>query len=294
MRILITGGTGYIGSRLCRLLADSGRHELFSLQRPGHRPVDGVTAIEWDLARPIDVSVLPGAIDAVAHLAVARNFRLFPEGVPDLFAVNVRTTVELLDYARGAGASHFFMASTGNGNAPDLGLAVGDTPTPPNDFYTASKLAGEALVRPYRSCFPVNVMRAYFPYGPGQDAKTVQRMIAAVKAGKPVVLAPGRDGEGDTLSLVYIDDLTRTIVRSMTEGWDGLLDVAAPERLSVRQIADEIGRQLDIEPCFSTGGLEAKDMTADLTPLRERDPVDFLTFSQGLSALLAEEAAGPS
>ncbi|NQV46748.1 MAG: NAD(P)-dependent oxidoreductase [Rhodospirillaceae bacterium] len=289
MDILITGATGFIGSRLCRLLGADNENSLFSLQRPGHLPVEGITAIEWDLSCRIDENILPDAIDAVVHLALARDIRRFPEAVPELFAVNVRTTIELLEYARKAGASHFFMASTGNSYAPDLGLCIGEQPVPPNDFYTSAKLAAEALVRPYRSCFPVNILRAFFPYGPGQGAKTIQRLIARVKTSQPISLAKGLNGDGDQLSLIYVDDLVQAIAQSISEGWDGLFDVATPEVLSVRQIVMEIGQQLGIEPVFEYGDTPAKKMSADLRELNERSRLSFRSFSDGLSELLAEE-----
>ncbi len=287
MRILVTGATGYIGSRLCRHLASQKEHEIISLQRPGHPTADEMKSIEWDLSNPIDETALPESVDAVVHLALARNFRLFPEGVADLFSVNVRATVELLEYARKASASHFLMASTGNSVAPDYKQIIGENPIPPNDFYTASKLAAEALCRPYRSCFPINILRAFFPYGPGQDEKTIQRMIANIKAGKPISLARSTDGNGDQLSLIYVDDFVGLIAQSIKEKWNGLFDVAAQEILSVRQIAEEIGRQLDIEPVFEEGSFQAKEVCANLEGLNKKTTGTLRSFSAGLSALLA-------
>lgn|GEM_PF-1532423 len=292
MRILVTGATGYIGSRLCRLLGDSSENEIFSLQRPGHASVDGITVIEWDLSSPIDEAVMPANMDTIVHLALARNFREFPEGVQGLYGVNVRATMELLEYARKVGASHFFMASTGNSYAPDGGLSVGETPVPPNDFYTASKLAAEALCRPYRSYFTVNILRAFFPYGPHQDAKTVQRLIASIRMGQPISLGQGLDGDGDLLSLIYVDDLVQVIRQSINEGWNGLFDVAAPEVLPVRHIANEIGRQLGIKVIFEEANYTAKEMCADLTGLNEKSRTGLRNFSEGLSALLEEEKTG--
>lgn len=289
MRILITGATGYIGSRLCRLLGDSSESEMFSLQRSCHISPVGTTAIEWDLSSPIDEAVLPEKIDAVVHLALARDFRRFPEGVQNLFAVNVRTTMELLEYGRKAGASRFFMASTGNSYAPDFRLDVGETPAPPNDFYTASKLAAEVLCRPYQSYFPVNILRAFFPYGPDQDAKTVQRLINCVRSGQPIFLGRGPNENGDLLSLIYVDDLVQVIRQAIDEGWNGLFDVAAPEVLSVRHIANEIGRQLGAQVIFKEGNFTAKEMSADLTGLNEKSRISLRSFPEGLSALLEEE-----
>lgn len=292
MRILITGATGYIGSRLCRLLGDSSENQIFSLQRPGHTAQDNITVIEWDLSSSIDEVVLPIKIDSIIHLALARDFRRFPEGVEDLFSVNVRTTMELLEYARKAKASRFFMASTGNSSSPDVGLNVGEMPEPPNDFYTASKLAAEALCRPYRSCFPINILRVFFPYGPDQDAKTVQRLITSVREGKPILLGRRPDGNGDLLSLIYVDDLVQVIKQSIDEGWNGLFDVAASEVLSVRYIANEIGRQLGIKVVFEDAGFTAKEMRADLTGLNEKSQTDSRNFAEGLAALLEEERLG--
>ena len=289
MRILITGATGYIGSRLCRLLGDSSENKIFSLQRPGHTAQDNITVIEWDLSSSIDEAALPAKIDAIIHLALARNFRRFPEGVEDLFSVNVRTTMELLEYARKAGASRFFMASTGNSSSPDVGLNVGETPEPPNDFYTASKLAAEALCRSYRSCFPINILRVFFPYGPDQDAKTVQRLITSVREGQPILLGRRPDGNGDLLSLIYVDDLVQVIKVFVYEGWNGLFDVAASEVLSVRHIANEIGRQLGILAVFEEVDFPAKKMSADLTILNEKSRTGLRNFSEVLSALLEQE-----
>jgi len=288
--ILVTGATGFIGSKLCQLLSADKQNRLFSLQRPGHPSTDGITAIEWNLSNPINRSCLPKKIDAVAHLALARNFRQFPDCVDDLFAVNVRATSELLEYARVSGASRFFMASTGNCYVPNQRLGIGDIAVPPNDFYTASKLAAEALTRPYQSCFKVNILRAFFPYGPDQDAKMVQRMIAHVQAGEPIALAKGLDGDGDVLSLVYIDDLVQAIARSLHEGWNGLFDIAAPEILSVRKIALEIGRQLKIDPVFEKADSPAKKLIADLTPMKKNGAMNFRPFAEGLSALLSKKA----
>ncbi len=292
MRILITGATGYIGSRLCRLLTDVGQHEIFSLQRTSKSSEDNITVIGCDLCSSIDEAVLPSKIDVVVHLALARNFRRFPEGAKDLFSVNVRTTMELLEYARKAGASHFFMASTGNSYAPDCGLGVGEKPVPPNDFYTASKLAAEALCRSYRSFFPINILRIFFPYGPNQDEKTIKRLITNVKEGKPILLGQRPDGNGDLLSLIYVDDLIQVLKVSIEERWDGLFDVAASEILSVRHIANEIGAQLGIKPVFEKANYAGKKMCADLTTLNKKNRIVLRNFSDGLSALLKQEQLG--
>jgi nucleoside-diphosphate-sugar epimerase len=97
------------------------------------------------------------------------------------------------------------------------------------------------------------------------------------------------EGNGDLLSLIYVDDLVQLIKQSIDEGWNGLFDVAASEVLSVRYIANEIGRQLGIEVVFEDANFTAKEMCADLTRLNEKSRRDLRNFSEGLSAMLEEE-----
>ena len=57
---------------------------------------------------------LPSHIDGVLHLAQSHAYRDFPAGAVDMFRVNVASTASLLEYARRAGASRFYLASTGS------------------------------------------------------------------------------------------------------------------------------------------------------------------------------------
>jgi UDP-glucose 4-epimerase len=102
VRVLVTGATGSIGPHLIRRLAPG--NEVFAISRHVDPELDRVEWIRPDLSRPLDHAALPGGVDAVAHLAQSERYRDFPDGATDLFAVNVRSTASLLEYARGAGA----------------------------------------------------------------------------------------------------------------------------------------------------------------------------------------------
>ena len=112
---------------------------------------------------------------------------------------------------------------------------------------------------------------------------------AVFREGKPILLGRGPDGNGDLLSLIYVDDLVQVIKVSVYEGWNGLFDVAASEVLSVRHIANEIGRQLGILAVFEEVDFPAKKMSADLTILNEKSRTGLRNFSEVLSALLEQE-----
>jgi nucleoside-diphosphate-sugar epimerase len=100
------------------------------------------------------------------------------------------------------------------------------------------------------------------------------------------------DGNGDLLSLIYVDDLVQVIKLSIDEGWNGLFDVAASEVLSVRYIANEIARQLGVVAMFDKVDFTAKEICADLTMLNKKNKTGMRNFSEGLSALLEQESLG--
>lgn len=150
MKILVTGGTGFLGSSLIPKLVQAG-HEIFALTRsPASYRVlsaSGATPVDADLdsATPL---VLP-AVDAVVHAAAM--FRFSGPREP-YFRTNVEGTVALLAAAAKAGARRFiFMSAAGivmdEAGHPANGIDE-SAPTFPNHFsgYLASKAQAEALV----------------------------------------------------------------------------------------------------------------------------------------------------
>src|SRR5262245_61485639 len=113
MKIVLTGGTGFIGRNLLNHLCP--RHEVFVLARRGSVWPSPARAcwIEQDLARAVEVSRLPSPIDAVIHLAQSSLYKQFPDKAEDIFQINVESTFRLLEYARRASAKSFLFASTG-------------------------------------------------------------------------------------------------------------------------------------------------------------------------------------
>ena len=185
MRILLTGGTGFLGGRVVERLADD--HELFGLaRRAGNDP--RVEWIDHDLAEPLRATELPDSIDTVAHLAQSRRYREFPEGASDVVAVNVRATADLLEWARGAGAARFVFTSTGSVYDPGE-MAREDDPLAPRrggaalSHYVNSKLAAEALVASYTAVFAVTVLRPFWIYGPGQGDMLIAQLARRAVAG---------------------------------------------------------------------------------------------------------------
>jgi nucleoside-diphosphate-sugar epimerase len=150
MRIFVTGGSGFLGSRMIRTLVNQG-HEVFALARSASSGAQvrtlGATPITGDLERSAQLS-LP-AIEAVVHAAA--YFRFAGPRAP-YFRANVEGTRTLLTVAQKAGAATFIHVSAAGVVMDDRGSSVRDAderaPTFPNSFsgYIASKAQGEAAV----------------------------------------------------------------------------------------------------------------------------------------------------
>ncbi len=206
MRLLITGATGFVGSRLVEHLA--GRHELHAIARRPPPPAlaESATWIEQDL-RAFDPGGLPERVDAVIHLAQSPHYREFPDGAADVFAVNVGSTFDLLEYAREAGARAFVLASTGGvyGYRPHPIREADDEPNP-TSFYFRSKRSAELIAEAYADLFAVSVLRFFFVYGPGQTRMLIPTLIDKVVAGEEITV----DGDpGLSVNPIHVDDAVR-------------------------------------------------------------------------------------
>lgn len=288
MRILLTGGTGFIGPHVLARLSLG--HEVFAVLRREAALPPGVTPILADLAEPLPRHRLPERIDAVVHLAQSDRYRDFPAGAPDMFRVNTASALWLADYAAAAGADRFCLVSTGTVYEPFAGPLREDVVLAPRSMLGASKLAAEDLIRAYDGLFAVATLRLFAPYGPGQAGRLVPDLIARVGSGRSVRLA--RDGQGLRFSPTYVADVADVIAAATLEAWSGTFNVAADRAVSLREVAELIGEILGRAPaCEVCADMEPLSIVPDLGRLRARfDVSGFTALEQGLRATIREAA----
>ncbi len=185
MILAVTGGTGFVGSRLLDLALERG-HQVRALTRRPQQPKDGIEWIEGDLENREALERLVERSDAVVHVAGVIN----APSAAAFEAGNATGTLAMLAAATAAGTRRFVHVSS---------LAARERKL---SSYGASKASAEDLVE--HSGLDWVIVRPPAVYGPG-DRETLElfRMAAA-----GLILLPPRG----KLSLIHVDDLARLLV----------------------------------------------------------------------------------
>ncbi len=243
MRVLVTGANGFIGRRFVETHAAD--HELFALARAAGPDVPGVEWIAHDLVEPLTAAALPDRVDAVVHFAQSRRYREFPEGARDVFDVNTRSTLELLEYARAAGAHSFVFPSTGGVYGYSYEHFAETDPVSPLNFYFSSKYCAELLIANYQRFFKTLVLRLFFVYGPGQDRMLIPTLIERVVTGEVVTI---EGNPGLRINPIYVDDAVRVFTSALELAGSGLFNVAGDETVTITELVELIGAVADRKP----------------------------------------------
>jgi nucleoside-diphosphate-sugar epimerase len=281
----VTGATGFIAGHLIPRLLGAG-HRVYAA---GHDParlarLQGAEPVLVDLRAQEIAPALPPRASAVIHLAQA-NVPV-PERASELFEVNTGSTARLLDYARRAGVERFVLASSGSVyGGGDRPWREDDYPRG-DDLYAATKLASERLVQAYQGEFGTTILRLFAPYGPGQQRRLVPRLIQRVRDGQPVTLQEGR---GPRFNPIFVTHVVDVIEQALAAEGHHLVNLGGDDILSVRAMAETIGRMLGRTPQFQdVPGRLAGDFVGDIGRLRRtfRLPDRLTSFEQGVQATI--------
>jgi len=221
MRVLITGGAGFIGSNLVAEWHRRGAEvtvfdNLVSTWSLGSiaRLLPDVRFVHGDVRAPEDLGRLPpGPYDRVYHLAASFANELSMEHPTVDVRTNEEGTRHVVELARRAGCGLFVYtgSSSSYGDVP-VPMAE-DGPLRPQTPYAVSKLAGEKAVRESR--LPFVILRLFNVYGPGEAPgryrNVVPNMFQALDAPERQLRIFGEDA---TRSFTYVGDLIRVLVEA--------------------------------------------------------------------------------
>ncbi len=258
MKILLTGGAGFIGSHLLeRLLArgddvaviDDFNDYYDPAIKRGNLPRGGFRLYERDIRASAEI-VLKEKPDLLVHLAARAGVRP-SQSNPALYeSVNVAGTLGLLEACRTAGVSRFVFASSSSvyGNAP-VPFREDFDDLQPISFYGVTKLVGEHYVRVYSRLHGLRAtcLRFFTAYGPRQRPDmAIHAFTAAVDQGREIPMF----GDGST-------ERDYTFVTDIVQGLLGAIDTPEPfavynlgesRTVPLRRLIDLIGENVGKTP----------------------------------------------
>jgi UDP-glucose 4-epimerase len=242
MRVLVTGGSGFIGSHVVDKLRARGHEPVIYDLRPS--PWHEKGSVDTVLGSITDREALERALhscDAVAHLAAVADVNDVHASPEDAERVNARGTVAVLEAARRAGVKRIVYAST-IWVYSDTDSDHVDEETllpPPSHLYTSTKLAGELYCKSYQELYGIDytILRFGIPYGPrAREAAVIPAFVNKAFKGEPLTLS----GDGmQSRRFVYVEDLADGVALGLSDvATNRIYNLVSDENVTIRQIAE--------------------------------------------------------
>ena len=246
-KVVVTGGSGFIGSHVVDSLKDAGYDvTVVDYQVPPHRQDVGFENVDlMDLSSVL--SALRGA-EHIFHLGAVSNVNYAFKHPVYTTALNIVGTANVLEAARINGGARVYLASTvwvynGSPNHQPI-----DESTPfyldgAGHIYTSTKMASEMICHNYNQLYnvPFTVLRLGIPYGPRmREELLIPIFIRKALDGEPLTIS----GKGDQYrNFIYVRDIADAHVLAMSErAVNRTYNLEGTRKITVREVAEGIRR----------------------------------------------------
>lgn len=276
MKILVTGGAGFVGSHLIEALLAEG-HEIVCVDNINNyydvalkearlaRFKDKVTFYKIDIA---DMKALEGVfqkhqLDAISHLAAQAGVRYSLEAPLVYVDSNVRGSVCVFECARKYGVKNIVMASSSSvyGYSKETSFHELEAAVEPASIYAATKRASELMAHTYHQLYGINItaLRFFTAYGPfGRPDMALFKFVSNMLAGKPIDVY----GDGNQVrDFTYISDIVSGFMLALNKpNKFSIYNLGAGNPCTLNQFIETIEAVLGLKAQKNILGVQAGDV----------------------------------
>lgn len=295
MKLLVTGGAGYVGSVCAQVLLEAG-HDVVVVDNftTGNREAvpSGARLVEGDVRDIADSVLAEGGFDGVIHFAARSLVGESMEKPEEYWQHNVVTSLALLDAMRTHGVTNLVFSSTAaTYGEPEVVPITEDMPTAPTNPYGASKLAIDYIITSYAQAHGLgatslryfNVAGAYGQIGENREIEThlIPLVLQVALGHRDKIFMFGDDwptADGTPVrDYIHIRDLADAHVLALESNEPGvhrIYNLGSGDGYSVRQV---------IEMCRKVTG---HPIPAEVAPRRAGDPATLIASSAKIQSEL--------
>lgn len=292
MRVLITGGAGFLGRHVAKYFADNGHTVTIFDQNTTD---DGFDAIVGDLTDADDVRSAVKGHDTVIHIGAIGDVYLAGEKPALAAAVNVVGSAHVAEAAIAEQARVVYASTWEVYGEPEYEPMDENHPTNPDHPYNITKLAGERILMAASELrgLPVVALRLGTAFGSGLRPNSVFRIfIDRARAGEPITI---QGGGAQGRQFTHARDLSRAfLMAAESDITSAVFNTVAPETTSIKQLAELVVERFPTELTF--GPPRPGDVPAALVSAQKIDEElgwrAEVPFEEGLDELIATVVDG--
>jgi len=279
MDVLVTGGTGFIGSHVVKALADEG-HRVTAFDRDprkasGLRRLSGVDVVGGDIADFDAVEKHLAGKDACIHLALC-----WAQSAYDFLMRDTRTAVWLFERAAEVGVRHLIYTSSGEVFSEWQPRMTEETRCSPAHYYGATKAAAEQFLMAvsHKHAMRCNIVRPNFTFGnpavegaPIESDRRFRNICVRARRGQGIAV-----DRGDATQPIWAGDLARVYVAVLqSDVGRQVYHAMGALPVSQAQVAEEAVRQAGSSSHLELKGRPAEACAFDVTKLKEHFGFEF-------------------
>jgi UDP-glucose 4-epimerase len=266
-RVIITGGSGFIGTHLVKELLKTGLYDIVIIDLVTPR-VDGVQFVKAEIGDLEKIKPYLSGADIVVHLAAMIGVDNCQNNPGMVQKVNLEDTQNLIDYCADNNVSKFIFSSSSEiyGNSIEIPYKENGTPQPIS-VYAQCKLKIENYLKIRRGKMNVGIVRFFNIYGPGQkDCFVVSLFLKSALNNKTIDIF----GLGNqTRCFTYVGDAAQGVVKLIEYNKTPyeIVNIGNPNEISIKELAQSVLKEVKASRSvlnYKTYGDSVRDVSLEI------------------------------